>query len=149
MRTIKVILLTSVLILTASAQSKDSTKAEIPSIDIQPQGLDYSKKTDKPQEDSVYFVADQMPEPIGGIKEIQERIKYPTEAKIKGIEGKVYILVVVDDWGDVEEAQVLEGIGGGCDEAALKAVKETKFIPGKDKGKYVKVQVAIPIVFKL
>jgi len=149
MRTIKIILLNSVLIAATSAQTNDSIKTELPSMDIMPKSLDYSKKVDEVQEDSVYFVADQMPEPIGGIKEIQERIKYPTEAKIKRIEGKVYILVVVDDRGDVETAQVLAGIEGGCDEAALKAVKETKFVPGKNKGKYVKVQVAIPIIFKL
>jgi len=149
MRTIKIILLFLVLVATTSAQSNDSIKTEIPSINIQPKGLDYIKKTEEAQEDSIYFIADHMPEPIGGIKEIQKKITYPPVAIQKGIEGKVYILVIVDEWGDVVDAQVLAGIGGGCDEAALKAVKETKFIPGKNKGRYVKVQVAIPIIFKL
>ena len=46
-------------------------------------------------------------------------------------------------------AKVLNGIGGGCDEMAVDAVKKTKFNPGTQNGKPVKVQVTIPIVFKL
>ncbi len=46
-------------------------------------------------------------------------------------------------------AKIIKGIGAGCDEAAIDAVKQTKFTPGKQKGKPVKVQVSIPIVFKL
>jgi len=44
---------------------------------------------------------------------------------------------------------VIKGIGAGCDEAAVQAVMQTKFKPGKQRGKAVKVQVSIPIVFKL
>jgi len=97
-----------------------------------------------------YFVAvEEMPFPIGGLKAIQEKIVYPEEAKNSGIEGKVYILAFINENGNVDKAKVLKGIGGGCDEAALNAVMKTKFSPGKQKGKPVKVQVSIPIVFKL
>lgn len=90
-----------------------------------------------------------MPEPIGGIKGIQEKIVYPEITKRAGVEGKVYILAFVDESGTVTKAQVLKGIGAGCDEAALDAVQKTKFKPGKQRGKPVKVQVSIPIIFKL
>lgn len=108
------------------------------------------KEEKKVEEEPTYFVAvEEMPEPIGGIKAIQEKIVYPEIAKRAGVEGKVYILAFVDESGNVTKAQVLKGIGAGCDEAALAAVQKTKFKPGKQRGKPVKVQVSIPIIFKL
>jgi protein TonB len=108
------------------------------------------KEEKKVEEEPTYFVAvEEMPEPIGGIKAIQEKIVYPEIAKRAGVEGKVYILAFVDESGSVTKAQVLKGIGAGCDEAALDAVQKTKFKPGKQRGKPVKVQVSIPVIFKL
>lgn len=102
------------------------------------------------EEEPVYFVAvEEMPEPIGGIGEIQKKIVYPEIAKRAGVEGKVYVLAFVDESGNVTDAKIIKGIGAGCDEAALNAVKKTKFKPGKQRGKAVKVQVSIPVVFKL
>ncbi len=99
---------------------------------------------------SVYFVAvEQMPSPIGGLKAIQKKIVYPGSAKDEGIEGRVYIHAFINEKGTVDRAKVLKGIGGGCDQAALKAVEETKFTPGRQRGKTVKTQVSIPIIFKL
>ena len=120
-------------------------------------GVDYSlieveeqvveeKKEEAPQ----YFVAvEEMPEPIGGIAAIQSLIEYPEIAKRAGVEGKVYVLAFVDERGNVTSAKILKGIGAGCDEAAIDAVRKTKFKPGKQRGTPVKVQVSIPIVFKL
>jgi len=108
------------------------------------------KEEKKVEEEPTYFVAvEEMPEPVGGIKAIQEKIIYPEIAKRAGVEGKVYILAFVDESGNVTKAQVLKGIGAGCDEAALDAVLKTKFKPGKQRGKPVKVQVSIPVIFKL
>jgi protein TonB len=106
------------------------------------------KKTES--EEPQYFVAvEDMPEPIGGIQAIQSKIIYPEIAKRAGVEGKVYVKAYVDEKGNVTKVEVQKGIGAGCDEAAMKAVKETKFKPGKQRGKPVKVQVSIPVVFKL
>jgi len=119
-------------------------------------GVDYSliETDEKTVEDKsaapTFFVAvEEMPEPIGGIQAIQEKITYPEIAKRAGVEGKVYVLAFVDENGDVKKAQIIKGIGAGCDEAALDAVLKTKFKPGKQRGKPVNVQVSIPIVFKL
>ena len=98
----------------------------------------------------IYFVkVEEMPEPIGGLYAIQSKIKYPEEAKRNGIEGRVFIQAFIDETGNVADVKVIKGISVGCDEAALEAVKQTKFIPGKQKGEPKKVQVSIPIVFKL
>lgn len=101
-------------------------------------------------DDSTYYIAvEYMPEPIGGIQAIQSNLIYPVSAKEQGIEGKVYILAYIDENGVVEKTKIIKEPGYGMGDAAADAVKNTKFIPGKHKGKTVKVEVAIPIVFKL
>ena len=108
------------------------------------------KEEKKTEEEPQYFVAvEDMPEPIGGIAAIQSKIVYPEIAKRAGVEGKVYVKAYVNENGDVTKVEIQKGLGAGLDEAAMKAVKETKFKPGKQRGKPVKVQVSIPIVFKL
>ena len=105
------------------------------------------KKTD---EEPQYFVAvENMPEPVGGIAAIQSKIIYPQIAKRAGVEGTVYIKAYVNKEGIVTKVVVLKGIGAGCDQAALKAVKETRFKPGSQRGKPVNVMVSIPVVFRL
>ncbi len=97
-----------------------------------------------------FFVAvEEMPEPIGGIEAIQKRIIYPEIAKRAGVQGRVFVKAFVDENGNVIKAEIIKGIGAGCDEAAIKAVMATKFKPGRQRGKPVKVQVSIPILFKL
>jgi TonB family protein len=104
----------------------------------------------KPISEKEYSTSvEEMPMPVGGLYSIQSKINYPEIAKRAGIEGKVFVQAFIDENGNVTEAKIIKGIGAGCDEAALDAVKGTKFTPGKQKGKPVKVQVSIPIVFKL
>jgi protein TonB len=102
------------------------------------------------EDEPVYFVAvEEMPTPIGGIAAIQSKIVYPEIAKRAGVEGTVYVLAYLNEEGTVVKTELVKGIGGGCDEAAEKAVKETRFTPGKQRGKPVKVKVMVPIKFKL
>jgi len=99
---------------------------------------------------SDYFVAvEDMPEPIGGIQAIQKNIQYPEVARRAGIEGKVYVLTMINEKGFVDRVLIIRGLGSGLDEAAMDAVKKTRFKPGMQRGKPVKVQVSIPILFKL
>jgi len=127
-------------------------------IEIEDTEIDFEAEIEAPppppkeeiEEEPTYFVAvEEMPGPIGGIRAIQEKIVYPEIAKRAGVEGKVYVLAFVDEQGIVTKAQIIKGIGAGCDEAALNAVLKTRFTPGKQRGKPVKVQVSIPIIFKL
>ncbi len=107
-------------------------------------------KEEEVEEEPVFFVAvEQTPDPIGGIEGIQKRIVYPEIAKRAGVQGRVFVKAFVDENGNVVKVELIKGIGAGCDEAAMEAVKATKFVPGKQRGKAVKVQVAIPILFKL
>ncbi len=99
--------------------------------------------------ESPYFTAvEEMPEPIGGIAAIQSKIVYPEIARRAGVEGRVFVVAYVDETGRVTKAEITKGIGSGCDEAAIDAVMKTKFKPGVQRGKPVKVKITIPILFK-
>jgi protein TonB len=106
-------------------------------------------KEEKSEEPTYFVAVEEMPQPIGGIAAIMSKIVYPEIAKRAGVEGRVYVLAFVDKEGNVTKAKITKGIGAGCDEAALKAVEETKFKPGKQRGKAVNVQVSVPVFFKL
>jgi RNA polymerase sigma factor (sigma-70 family) len=107
------------------------------------------KEIKKVEEEPAFFVAvEEMPELIGGIKGLQNKIVYPEIAKRVGVEGKVIVQAIVDENGKVVSVSTVKGIGSGCDEVAMDAVRNSKFVPGKQRGKNVKVQVTIPIVFK-
>ncbi len=98
----------------------------------------------------VFFVAvEEMPTPVGGIAAIQKKIVYPEIAKRAGVQGRVFVKAYVDEAGIVNKVELIRGIGAGCDEAAMDAVSTTKFNPGKQRGKPVKVQVTVPVLFKL
>jgi protein TonB len=93
--------------------------------------------------------ADQMPEPVGGLPEIYKNISYPEVAKRAGIEGKVYVMAFINEEGGVDDVKVIKGIGAGCDEATIDAVKNAKFMPGKSAGKPAKIKMSLQIQFKL
>ena len=96
-----------------------------------------------------YKTVEVMPEPYGGMEAIYKKIGYPEEAKDNDIEGTVKVLTFIDRDGEVIDAQVVQGIGYGCDEAARLAILYHRFKPGLIKGQKVKVQMEIPIEFKL
>lgn len=103
---------------------------------------------DEPEEE-IFLVVEQQPELIGGMASIWKNIKYPDIARKAGIEGRVTVQFIVDEKGGISDLKVVRGIGGGCDEEALRAVQKAKFKPGMQRGVPVKVRYSLPIVFKL
>lgn len=93
--------------------------------------------------------AEVMPAPVGGMASIVKLIKYPEIARQSQVQGRVYILAYIDENGVCSEAKVIKGIGAGCDEAAVEAVKSVKYTTGKNKGKPVKVKLSLPLEFRL
>jgi protein TonB len=109
-----------------------------------------NKDEKAPVKEDVYFVSvDETPMPVGGIQALMKNVVYPKEAKESGIQGRVFVKAFIDENGDVVKTELIKGTETTLDSAAENAVKRTKFLPGKQKGKPVKVQVAIPILFKL
>ena len=101
-----------------------------------------------------YKMVDKMPSYPGGdearIKFMLENIKYPAEAMKKNVQGKVFVKYIVRSDGSITDAKILRGIGGGCDEEAIRVIKlMPKWNPGMDKGKPVDVEFVMPINFKL
>ena len=104
--------------------------------------------------DKVYEKAEVMPEFPGGeqamMKFVAENVQYPEEAKEKEISGRVLVGFIVEKDGSVNEVKIVRGIGGGCDEEAVRVVKAMpKWKPGKQKGKPVRVHYTLPLTFKL
>jgi len=98
---------------------------------------------------AIFRTVEVFPEPVGGFESIKKKLIYPEQAKENGIQGIVEVEVVVDEFGEVQRADVIKGIGYGCDESAQIAVYYTKFKPGLQKGKPVKVQFVVPVEFKI
>jgi len=106
------------------------------------------------EEQEIFRVVENAPAFPGGdvarMKFLQDNIKYPPMAKESGIQGTVYITFVIERDGSVTDVQLLRGIGGGCDEEAMRVVKNMpKWEPGKQRGKPVRVQFNMPIKFNL
>lgn len=138
--TIKILQLVLIaVLLDAAGQPSFASTAEIYNFPVSISG----------QEDPYLAFAEVMPEPVGGLPAIYKKIVYPSIAKSAGLEGKVYLLIFVNEHGGVDDVKVVKGIGGGCEEAAIQAVKSTKYNPGKNNGVPVKVKLSLPITFKL
>ena len=101
------------------------------------------------EEEDFFVVVEDMPELIGGLAGLQQKIRYPEMARRAGIEGRVTIQFIVNEQGQVEDPQVIRGIGGGADEEALRVVREAEFRPGMQRGRPVRVQYSLPIFFRL
>jgi TonB family protein len=100
----------------------------------------------KPPVSEVYLVAvEQMPEPLGGMESIRDKI--PAELKGGGAKGTVYVLAYIDENGTVRKVLLSKGVGGEADQAALSAVRRTHFRAGRKAGVPVKVQMLLGIMF--
>ena len=102
----------------------------------------------------IFRIVEEMPSFPGGdeprVKFLRDNIMYPQMAKENNIQGTVYITFVVDSKGHVTDVKILRGIGGGCDEEAIRVVKlMPPWNPGKQNGKSVRVQFNMPIRFTL
>ncbi len=100
-------------------------------------------------EREIFIVVEERPELIGGLAALQRAVEYPEFAKKAGIEGTVFVQFVVDEQGNVQDARVTRGVHRLLDEAALKAVQSVRFVPGRQRGKAVKVQMSLPVRFRL
>lgn len=127
---------------TATVDGSDNVDAPLP---------DFSVVEKEP--DPV-VVASQMPEFPGGddarVEFLRNNLKYPSIASEMGISGRVTLQFVVEKDGHIDRIKVLRGLGGGCDEEALRVVKlMPKWKPGMQDGRCVPVFFTFPVVFTL
>lgn len=105
-------------------------------------------------EAEIFTIVEENPDFPGGeearMKYLQENIKYPQMARESGIQGTVYATFVVEPDGRITNVGILRGIGGGCDEEAIRVIKNMpRWKPGKQRSKAVRVQFNMPIRFVL
>ena len=99
-----------------------------------------------PEGPRVKFIPyDDPPQPLSSIRPV-----YPEIAQEAGIEGTVVVQVFVDKKGRVQDTLILKGIPNtGLDEAAVTAIKKTRFRPAKQRERAVGVWISIPVNFRL
>ena len=105
-------------------------------------------------EDVIFTVVEDQPSFPGGeearIRYLQENLRYPQMAREAGIQGTVFVTFVVERDGSVTDVRVIRGIGGGCDEEAIRVVRNMpRWTPGRQRGQPVRVQFNMPIRFVL
>lgn len=125
----------------------------------------------EPEVEEIFKVVEQMPrfpgcEDLGSDEEkkqcaqkklleyIYANIKYPPIARENGVEGMVVVKFVVDKDGSISAPEVVRDIGAGCGDEALRVVRSMndnniKWIPGKQRGRPVRVQFNLPVKFQL
>jgi protein TonB len=104
--------------------------------------------------DEIFVIVEDQPIPQGGMQEfykfVSENLKFPAKAAHMGIEGRVFIEFIVEKDGSLTDIKVARGIGGGCDEEAVRVISAApKWNPGKQRGRPVRVRMIMPITFKI
>ena len=122
-----------------------------------PEIVETPKKSVVIEEDNkLYTVVAVEQQPVFGngdvalLQYLADKIKYPVMARENGIDGTVYVEFIIGKDGSVTDAKILRGIGGGCNEEALRVINGMpKWKPGRQQGNPVKVKFTLPIKFKL
>jgi len=83
------------------------------------------------------------------LKFIRENIVYPESAILNKAEGFVHVQYTVDNIGQIEDVEILKGIGHGCDEEAIRVIRLMKYEAARNRGVKMKVQMKTRIHFKL
>jgi protein TonB len=124
------------------------------SLNANAQGIPPLSSQEDHNDKNIYTVVEEMPAFPGGdrglVAYLAENIKYPPVAIEAGVTGTVFITFVIGKDGKVENVKVLRGIGGGCDDEAVRVVSNMPaWLPGKQRGQPVMVQFNLPIKFSL
>ena len=149
---------------------KQTTQLEIVQDDVEVEDIEINAEVDQQevieeyvpveveeeevQEQEIFQIVEEMPSFPGGEAKLMEyvakNIKYPQIARETGIQGRVFVGFVVEPDGSISNVKLLRGIGGGCDEEAMRVIKSLpKWKPGKQRGKAVRVSYMLPVNFKL
>ena len=110
---------------------------------------------DVPEEETekVFVIVEKMPEPVGGFETffntLRKHMKYPRKAASAGVAGRVFVSFIVNEKGELQDFSIVKGIGFGCDEEAMRVIALTKWNPGKQRGRPVKVRMIQPVNFSI
>jgi periplasmic protein TonB len=107
---------------------------------------------DKEDPQQIFTVVEEIAVPVGGLTAfydyVKGNLKYPVQAKRMELEGRVFVQFIVEKDGSITDVQAIKGIGGGCDEEAIRVVANAaKWNPAKQRGKPVRQRMVLPITF--
>lgn len=113
-----------------------------------------SQQKNVEKEEEIVDFAEVMPEFPGGVLSLQKfianAVKYPVIAQENGIQGKVFVSFVIDEFGNVTNAKLVRSVDASLDNEALRVIRSLpKWKPGMQGGKAVKVRYFVPINFEL
>jgi TonB family protein len=102
----------------------------------------------------IFLIVEESASPISGMsgfyEHIAHQLRYPAEARKMGIEGKVFVEFVVNQDGSISDVRAIKGIGGGCDEEAVRVIAAApRWNPGYQKGEPVRQRFVMPVIFQL
>jgi TonB family protein len=123
---------------------------------VNDKSADSLKSTDESEEEEAepFMYVEQMPTFPGGQEAmytyIYQKLEYPAVARESGISGTVVVQFVVSKEGEIQKPKVARGLGGGCNEEALRIVNSMpKWNPAMHNGRTVPVTFTLPIKFSL
>ncbi len=119
---------------------------EVPSLPPPPPS---EKVVEKEDDQEIFVVVEEMPTIIGGIARLYQVIEYPAIARQAGMEGMVVVHFIVTPEGKPQHLEIQRSAGDVLDKAAMDAVAQLEFTPGRQRGKAVSVRFSIPVRFRL
>ena len=142
--------------LTNTEVTTKTVRTEAPALQQKKDTLVTNKKQAPDKDDSPIFeVVEVLPQyPQDGVaglmKFLSENIKYPAKAHENGIQGRVMVQFVVNKDGSISNIGLIRGVNPELDSEAMRVIGTMpKWIPGKQKGKPVRVKYTIPVMFRL
>jgi len=89
-----------------------------------------------------------MPEMLSSMNDFQQTVRYPAPLRGTGTEGRVQVRFVVNQFGEVENPEIVQGLHELADKEALRAVKQIDFRPGMVNGAPIRVRYEMPVFFR-
>lgn len=110
--------------------------------------------TQNTDDETVHDVVEQMPSFPGGMAALMSwlsgNIQYPQTALMNKISGRVVVSFVVNKDGSISDAKIVKSMDPALDKEAIRVVSSMpNWIPGRQKGKPVRVKYTLPITFRL
>ena len=121
-----------------------------PLVELPPPALlvEEVQEEDPDPEPEIFVAVEEQPEIIGGMERLYELLEYPKAALRTGKGGMVIVQIIIGPDGSPRDPEVIRSAGHLLDEAAVKALMQLRFTPGRQRGKPVHVKKAFPVRFK-
>ena len=148
-------LLASVVGVNAQVIGDHLDVAVISDAEHDPRGVEiFEIPESKPDENSIFQVVETEPEFPGGMAELmkylEKNLRYPQICKEQGVQGRVIVMFVVNTDSTITDVNVIKSVNPHLDEEAVRVVKAMpKWNPGKQRGEPVRVQLFLPVTFRL